>query len=174
MANKKQLALKETEEYHNTYLLLKKYRDAVWSLELSVQKIKNKFLIEMGSSIEDFLETVYLAGMDFADSGLIEYTKNIEQSRKMLRIMESAVEMLRSKHKNGEAYYWILYYAFLSPQQYSNAEEIVDMLVPHIKNISYRTYYRKRRKAIEALSSVLWGYTDKEILEITRYFSEKV
>lgn len=95
MANKKQLVLKETEEYHNTYLLLKKYRDAVWSLELSVQKIKNKFLIEMGSSIEDFLETVYLAGTNFADSGLIEYTKNIEQSRKMLRVMESALRKCR-------------------------------------------------------------------------------
>lgn len=26
-----------------------------------------------------------------------------------------AVELLRTRHKNGESYYWILYYAFLSP-----------------------------------------------------------
>lgn len=36
MANKKQLEIKEKPEYHNTYLLLRKYRDVVWSLELSV------------------------------------------------------------------------------------------------------------------------------------------
>ena len=89
MANKKQLERKEAPEYHNTYLLLKKYRDVVWSLELSVQKVKNKFRIEMGSSIEDFLDSVYLAGVDFADSGLTEHTKSIEQSHKMIRLMES-------------------------------------------------------------------------------------
>ena len=52
MANKKQINLKEKPEYHNTYLLLRKYRDVVWSLELSVQKVKNRFRIEMGSSID--------------------------------------------------------------------------------------------------------------------------
>ena len=85
MANRKQLAIKETPEYHNTYLLLRKYRDVVWSLELSVQKVKNKFRMEMGSSIEDFLDSVYLAGVDFADSGVIEHTKSIEESHKMIK-----------------------------------------------------------------------------------------
>ena len=54
MPNKKQAEVKETPEYHHTYLLLKKYRDVVWNLELSVQRVRNKFRIEMGSSIEAF------------------------------------------------------------------------------------------------------------------------
>ena len=170
MANRKQLEIKETPEYHNTYLLLKKYRDVVWSLELSVQKIKNKFRIEMGSSIEDFLDSAYLAGVDFADSGLTEHTKSIEQSHKMIKLMESAVELLRNKHKYGETYYWILYYAFLSPQQYKNADEIIEKLMPHIRDISYRTYYRKRREAIESLSCILWGYTEKECSSVLEQF----
>ena len=78
----------------------------------------------------------------------------------------SAVELLRSKHKYGEAYYWILYYSFLSPQQHRNADEIVELLRPHIHDISYRTYYRRRKDAIEALSSILWGYTSQECIEI--------
>ena len=160
MPNKKQAEVKETPEYHNTYLLLKKYRDVVWNLELSVQRVRNKFRIEMGSSIEDF----------FSASGLTEYTKNIEESRQMLRLIESAVEMLRYKHKNGEMYYWILYYAFLSPQQYKNAGEIIEQLLPHISDISYRTYYRKRRDAISSLSCILWGYTERESLEVTKKF----
>ena len=170
MANRKQLEIKETPEYHNTYLLLKKYRDVVWSLELSVQKIKNKFRIEMGSSIEDFLDSAYLAGVDFADSGLTEHTKSIEQSHKMIKLMELAVELLRNKHKYGETYYWILYYAFLSPQQYKNADEIIEKLMPHIRDISYRTYYRKRREAIESLSCILWGYTEKECSSVLEQF----
>ena len=43
MAKKREKNIKETPEYHNTYLLLKKFRDVVWSLELSVQKVKKPF-----------------------------------------------------------------------------------------------------------------------------------
>ncbi len=84
--------------------------------------------------------------------------------------MDSAVELLRTKHKNGEAYYWLLYYSFLSPQQLKNVEEIIETLRPHIRDISFRTYYRKRREAIEALSSVLWGYTFKDSLDMLEQF----
>ena len=33
----------ENPLYHNTWKLLKKYRDVVWSLELSVQQVRNRF-----------------------------------------------------------------------------------------------------------------------------------
>lgn len=55
--------------------------------------------------------------------------------------METAVNLLRSKHKYGETYYWLLYYTYLSPQQYKNTEEIIEQLQPHIRDISYRTYF---------------------------------
>lgn len=147
--------------YHDTWKLPKKYRDVVWSLELSVQHVRTKFEIEYGTSIKDFLDSVYLAGADLAGSDLEHYAKCIERSHKMLKLLDSAVELLRTKHKNGEAYYWLLYYSFLSPQQLKNVEEIIETLRPHIRDISFRTYYCKRREAIEALSSVLWGYTSK-------------
>lgn len=51
----------ENPLYHDTWKLLKKYRDMVWSIELSVQHIRSKFEIEYGSSIEEFLDSVYLA-----------------------------------------------------------------------------------------------------------------
>ena len=41
---------------------------------------------------------------------------------------------------------------------------------PHIRDISFRTYYRKRREAIDALSSVLWGYTSKDSLDVLEQF----
>ena len=61
--------------YHDTWKLLKKYRDVVWSLELSVQHVRTKFEIEYGTSIEDFLDSVYLAGADLAGSALNAATK---------------------------------------------------------------------------------------------------
>ena len=127
--------------YHDTWKLLKKYRDVVWSLELSVQHVRTKFEIEYGTSIEDFLDSVYLAGADLAGSDIEHHAKCIERSHKMLKLLDSAIELLRTKHKNGEAYYWLLYYSFLSPQQLKNVEEIIETLRPHIRDISFRTYY---------------------------------
>lgn len=95
----------ENPLYHDTWKLLKKYRDVVWSLELSVQHVRTKFEIEYGTSIEDFLDSVYLAGADLAGSDIEHHAKCIERSHKMLKLLDSAVDLLRTKHKNGEAYY---------------------------------------------------------------------
>ena len=40
----------------------------------------------------------------------------------------------------------------------------------YVRDISFRTYYRKRREAIDALSSVLWGYTSKDSLDVLEQF----
>ena len=88
----------------------------------------------------------------------------------MLKLLDSSVELLREKHKYGEEYYWLLYYTFLSPHKLLNVDEIIEKLEPHIRDISIRTYYRRRRQAIEALSSVLWGYTAKDSLDVLEHF----
>ena len=88
----------------------------------------------------------------------------------MLCLVDSAVDLMRAKHKNGEEFYWLLYYAYLSPQEFQNVEEIIDQLRPHIRDISTRTYYRKRKEAVEVLSSVLWGYTAQDSAGIVREF----
>lgn len=160
--------------YHNTWKLLSKYRDVVWSLETSVQQVRNAFRIEYGSSIEDFLDSIYLAGADLAGTDIEFHAKSIERSNKMLKLVQSSTDLLRNKHKNGEIFYWILYYTYLSPQQYRNVEEIIEQLRPHMRDVSYRTYYRKRQEAMEALSSVLWGYTSRESIEILdRFFPDE-
>ena len=140
--------------------------------------------LRVASSLNDITTTIYsssdtllnsnqclsLFAAESLDSGIEEHAQSIERSHKMLKLLDSAVELLRTRHKNGEAYYWLLYYSFLSPQQLKNVEEIIENLRPHIRDISFRTYYRKRREAIEALSSVLWGYTSKDSLDVLEQF----
>lgn len=176
MAKNKLPAADVTEDphYHDTWTLLRKYRDVVWSLEVSVRQVRNRFRIDYGKTIEDFLESVYLAGADLSGTELEHQAKCIEQSHKMLCLVDSAVDLMRAKHKNGEEFYWLLYYAYLSPQELQNVEEIIDQLRPHIRDISTRTYYRKRKEAVEVLSSVLWGYTAQDSAEIVREFCSKL
>lgn len=156
--------------YHDTWMLLRKYRDVVWSLELSVQQVRRQFQIEYGSSIEEFLESLYVAGITFEGSAIEDHARCIERSYKMLKLLDTSVELLRTKHKYGESYYWLLYYTYLSPQQLANTQEIIEKLEPHIRDISYRTYFRKRQMAIDVLSSVLWGYSSKESLALLEKF----
>lgn len=162
--------LPENPKFHDTWLLLRKYRDVVWGLELSVQQVKRRFQMEFGSSIEDFLESIYIAGVDFSDNGIQEQARSIEKSYQMLKLLENSVNIMRNKHKNGEMYYWLLYYSYLSPQQYQSVDEIIEMLRPHISDISQRTFFRRRRNAIEVLSSILWGYTSQDSLHLLEQF----
>ena len=104
----------ENPLYHDTWMLLRKYRDVVWSLELSVQQVRRQFQIEYGSSIEEFLESLYVAGITFEGSAIEDHARCIERSYKMLKLLDTSVELLRTKHKYGESYYWLLYYTYLS------------------------------------------------------------
>lgn len=151
--------------YHDTWKLLKRYRDVVWSMELSVLQVKKQFRMEYACSIEEFLESVYLAGADLKGTEIESHARCIERSHRMLLLLENAVNLLRSRHKRGEVYYWILYYTYLSPQKLRNVEEILESLRPYIRDISFSTYYRLRKEAVEALSSVLWGFSAKETLD---------
>lgn len=163
----------EDSRYHDTWKLLKKYRDVVWSLELSVLQVKKKFRVEYECSIEDFLDSIYMAGANLSGTDIEDHAKCIERSHKMLKLLENAIDLLRTRHKRGEAYYWLLYYTYLSPQKLKNVEEIIKSLRPHIQDVSFRTYYRKRREAVETLSSILWGYTSQDSLKILEdYFPE--
>ena len=170
MKKKNELNHADNPLYHNTWTLLKKYRDVVWSLELSVQQVRNTFEIEYGNAVEEFLDSIYLAGADLTGSAIEHHAQCIEQSHKMLKLLDTAIDLLRTKYKNGESFYWLLYYSFLSPQQLRNVDEIIEKLRPHIRDISFRTYYRRRREAIDALSSVLWGYTAKDSMAILEQF----
>ena len=134
----------EDPHYHDTWTLLRKYRDVVWSLEVSVRQVRNRFQIDYGKTIEDFLESVYLAGADLSGTELEHQAKCIEQSHKMLCLVDSAVDLMRAKHKNGEEFYWLLYYAYLSPQELQNVEEIIhyEKLILHRRSVIASAYCR--------------------------------
>ena len=78
----------ENPLFHDTWKLLKNYRDAVWNLELAVQQVRNTFEIEYESSIEEFLDSMYIAGADVGGTKLENYAKSIERSNKMLNTLK--------------------------------------------------------------------------------------
>ncbi len=102
MAGKRvQKSVEQDSRYHDTWRLLKKYRDVVWSMELSVQQLKKEFECEYGSTIDDFLESVYMAGADLSGTQIENQAGFIEGSLKMISLVDSAVDVLRTKHKTA-------------------------------------------------------------------------
>ena len=72
----------EDTRYHDTWKLLKKYRDVIWSLEVSVQQVKNQFRIDYDCSIEDFLESVYMVGADLGGTIIEDHASVLSAATK--------------------------------------------------------------------------------------------
>ena len=55
---KKKSTIEKNNEflYHNTELLLKKYRDVVWSIEVSAMQAEVNFEFETGCKMTEFLD----------------------------------------------------------------------------------------------------------------------
>ena len=74
--------------------------------------------------------------------------------------MDESVDLMRKYHPQGERYYWVLYYSYMSAYKAENVEEILDKLEPHcpqLTRVHRTTYFRWRDQAFEAVGSILWG-----------------
>lgn len=132
--NKKKIDGKMSREeylYHNTEMLLKKYRDVVWSIEVSAIQAQISFELEMDCKLEEFLEMSYAAGADLSGTNIQEQMRTLERNKKMLKIIETAVNVLRKKQVDGEEFYWILYYTYLSNKPCKKVEDIINLKMFH-------------------------------------------
>ena len=162
--------IKLDSRYHDTLLLMTKYRDVVWSLSVAVEQTKSDFRQIYGTSVEEFLDSIYLAGVDLEGTEIEGRARSMERSKKMLDLVDSAVETIRQKNKNGELYYQVLYWNYLSPHEMANAEEIMEHLEEANIHITKRTMTTYRLEAINCVSTILWGYSSKECSEILSRF----
>ena len=94
----------EDPRFHDTYQFLKRYRDATYSLKVVIHQLESQFKLEYGSSIDEFLDSIYAAGIELGDGNIEERAKSIERSNKMLKLLVSSVDLLRRNHKYGEQY----------------------------------------------------------------------
>ena len=149
--------------YHNTRTFLNKYRDISWILEVSDLNLQKEFK----TTYELFTDSPLVAS-EVKDGGNPpeNYTYALVRSKKMMQLTDTAIDLMRRKHKKGEFYYWILYYTYLAPHHYANNYEILHFLELKGMPMSMRNYYLRREEAINVLSSVLWGYTSTDCEEL--------
>ena len=171
--NKKKADEKISREeylYHNTEMLLKKYRDVVWSIEVSTIQAQISFELEMDCKLEEFLEMSYAAGADLSGTNIQEQMRTLERNKKMLKMIELALNILQKKQNCGEEYYWILFYTYISEKPCKSVEDIISLVEEKTEPMSWKTYYKRKKEAISTLSTILWGFTSKECLPILEEF----
>ena len=158
----------EREEclYHNTEKLLKKYRDIVWNVEVATMQAEEDFKKEMDCSIEEFLDMPYKVMEDLNGSAIEKQMKVLARNKKMIELLKASVNILRKKQVDGEMYYWIIYYTYLSEKKCDNTDQILDLISRKMYYISWRTYFKKKKQAIGYISTILWGFTSEDCLPI--------
>jgi len=179
MANKKASVVNTTKDkstlerpdyYHDSEKLLKTYRDVRWNLKLSMEHHRQDFEAEYGMSVTEYLEDVYAAGIEFAGTKLEHHANSMKRTAEMLKLIDGAIHLIRENNSEGETFYWILYYSYLSPLKLNSVNEIIDRIQMHIPYISRDIYFRHRKKAVNVFASVLWGFTTKSEIGILDAF----
>ena len=143
--------------YHNTELLLKKYRDLCWMLECYPDQLATELEIPVGCldrlisrvDTELGLENKKLEGR------LISVTK----SRLLIDRLNEAISVLKKKPKEGEDLYSVIYTLYISKNVLKSED------VCHTLNMSRRKLYYLRKIAIDLIANRLWGAPNNEILE---------
>jgi hypothetical protein len=161
---------KQSDCYHDTERLLKTYRDVRWNLKLSMEHHRQDFEDEYGMNITEYLDDVYAAGADFVGTKLEHHANSMKRTAEMLKLIDTAAQLIRENNSEGESFYWILYYTYFSPSKLNDVEEIIERVQMHIPYATRDTYYRYRKRAIKIFSSVLWGFTAKDEIETLDVF----
>lgn len=100
----------ENNVYHDVIQLFKIYRAVNWRMQIKVNQVKHRIREEYGTDLDEFLDSIYQAGMDI-NQDLDDMKQRIEvinRSNKFLKLIDEAVELMRNFHPQGERYYWVL------------------------------------------------------------------
>lgn len=161
----------ENTVYHDIISLFKIYRAVNWRMQIKINQVKHRIQSEYGTDIDTFLDSMYQAGMDINQDleDVQDTIEAINRSNKFLQLIDEAVELMRKYHPQGERYYWVLYYSYMSAYKAENVEEILDKLEPHFPRIHRATYFRWREQAFAAVNDILWG-CEEESQRIMEYF----
>ena len=144
----------ENTAYHDVIKLFKIYRAVNWQMQIKINQVKRRFHMEYGTDVDEFLESIYQAGMDVERdlASEKERVEAINRSNQYLRLIDEAVDLMRRYHPQGERYYWVLYYSYLSSTKPENIDEILDKLelhFPQYARVHRTTYFRWREQAFD-------------------------
>ena len=157
---------------HDTMLLLRKYRQVKWALEVSSKQALRELQERTGGTLDVYLHAAVFAGADISNTALEGRAQSMERSRKMISLIEDSICFMRRNHPRGEIYYQILYHCYMTPQELS-VEGVLNAIDRSGYPLCDKTFRKYRREAIRIVGEILWGYDDRESTKILREILEE-
>ncbi|GHU78954.1 hypothetical protein FACS1894191_0680 [Clostridia bacterium] len=158
--------------YHNTKKLLQKYRAAKMSISAALDELEEDYMGELGTKFTSLEEMAQYLDVDLSGTYLASWMRSMQRNKLMLSFINRAIRSMRRYDRNGEEFYWILYFKYMAPneEKCANDAEIVTKMRNLNIPITSSTYYRRLSAAVSTLSGILWGYTSRDTLSITELF----
>ena len=144
--NPKDRLILDEQYFTNTEILLKNYRNIQMSINCREIDYEESFLY-FGIK-EDDLEPSFNSN----DGSEISKQQIIDMNNKLINYMAICLEEMRKSNSRNEKYYEVLYYRYLSMEEYS-----IDIITKRFLKISKVTFFKKLKKAIEELAVIMWG-----------------
>ena len=147
--------------FHKAKLLLKVYRDVVWSVEEHIDSINN-WGYEMGS--KDLKK-----GLDFLSDFAPDIDKEkfetevscVFESQIFIELIDKALLKVKEYPDNGDLYFDILYKQYILKYKYTE-KEILDVLT-----MERSVFYNRKSEAMNLFGVALWGCAIPEFRKLT-------
>ncbi|WP_050607429.1 hypothetical protein [Clostridium niameyense] len=143
--------------YHNTKILLKMYPKVLWKINNELADIYEECSECTTLSLKEFID---ILDEDINKSRLEERLKNIIYSNSIVKVIDRAMEILKSYPSNGEIYYELLKHSFMVVNKPGESNLLEQF------SMSRSTYFRMKREAINLLGIILWGYELPRIINM--------
>jgi hypothetical protein len=143
---------------HQTKLLLKLYRNVVWSVEANLNDLEVTAGDFGSRRIQDLIN--YLAfdfEGDLNNNKVGDYLQNVAETKDLILLIDRALIRLKSYPHWGEQYFDLINRKYIIRYAYSDQDLLETM------NLTRPTYYRRKREAIHLLGVILWGYILPEL-----------
>lgn len=147
--------IKAKREYKNTKLLLENYRTISIAVQFLPQQIASELNLPF-KGIDALLENCDIAST-YLDSNIDDRLRNVQRTKQLIDVVNKSLTAMKEMSQEGELYYKLLYYTYLSPKQLL-IEDILKKL-----DISRSSYFRKRDNAIKLFGSILWLAPNREV-----------
>lgn len=141
--------------YHNTKLMLERYRDITWMLEC----FPSNLAAELDRPLYDLdaLLSTISAEVGMNNQKLKNRLESVKKPRMLIDRFNEALAVLKKKPGDGELLYKALYLTYIVPEKLKHQEILYRL------GICSRHYYRMRRNAVNILSMRLWSAPAAEL-----------
>ena len=145
-------SIDEEKVYYKAKLLLKIYRDVIWSIEDRIAEIEEEYYELSSNKLKEALDYLEDYDTNINKKNLEENLCCILKSKSIIEIIDKSLVKIKSYPDYGEMYFNILYKQYIAKYKHSEKE-----IIYHL-NCERTTFYKRKKEAIKLMGIVLWGY----------------